>query len=156
MPTDPRSSIKTYLETYINPANLTRDDGSNAQWVVIYGRPLEELKKTFLDENQDLVFTVEEPETKVLLDEDQIPYGYEHRVPIRAWCIDKYDVDGNLVITGTKLKWKAESELRSLLATYPTGSQYGMETSKNLDQQLDGDRVYGFEFIINYRRSITA
>ena len=44
-------------------------------------------------------------------------YGYEEDVPIEIYCIDKSG------ITGTKLMWKAERELRHVAETYPEGSR---------------------------------
>ena len=52
MATDPRSSIKTYLESYITEANITLDDGSTlAQWIVMFGRPPEYIHEIIINEN---------------------------------------------------------------------------------------------------------
>lgn len=158
MVTDPRSGMKTYLDTYWTGSNVTLDDGvTGAAWHVMWGKPLEDLHELFLEKNIDVLLTVEEGEpARALLDVEHTPYGYEMTTPVRAWCIDKYDTSWSQTITGTILKGKVEMELRNVLETYPTGSQYTIESSRSLDRELGGDRIYGLEFLVSYRRSTTA
>jgi hypothetical protein len=150
--------MKTYLETYWTASNVTLDDGvTSAQWVVMYGRPLVDIHEFLVNMSVDVLLTVEEGEpARALIDVDQVPYGYEQRLPIRGWCIDKYTAAWAQTITGTILKGKVEMELRNILETYPTGSQYTAEESRSVDRELGGERVYGVEFIVSYRRSVTA
>lgn len=158
MVTDPRSGMKTYLETYWTAANVTLDDAvTYAQWVVMYGRQVNDVHRILMDMAVDVLLTVEEPEpATALLNSDLTPYGYKQLLPVRAWCIDKFMPNMSQTVTGTILKGKVEIELRRILETYPTGSQYRLEQTRSVDQELGMDRVYGLECLVNYRRSVTA
>lgn len=150
--------MKTYLEAYYTGSNVTLDDGSTgAEWHVMYGRPVEFIWEILLEKHADVLLTVEEgtPATPII-NSDLVARGYEQSIPVRAWCIDKYDGSWTQTITGTVLKAKVEIEMRLILETYPAGSQYRIERMQNVDEDLGGDRLYGLEVTVNYRRSITA
>lgn len=153
---DARDRTRDYLlgetnpSTALDPDNLTKDDGTTlAKYIVVYGNPDYPITRVFKDKRVDLIFSIGEPTSKPLFDFDQTPYGYEEHVPITTFCIDKTG------ITGTKLKWKAEAELRRITENYPTGSQRGLERRGDRDERLGSTILYSTEFTLNYRRDTT-
>jgi len=96
-----------------------------------------------------VLFCIGEPESIALMDCFQIPYGYEEFVPIEIKCVDK------LGVTGTKMKWTAEAELRRVCETYPTGSQRFLKRIGPNDQDLGSTILYGTQFELSYRRDTT-
>lgn len=150
---DARYRTKVYLTHAtkgINPSNLTKDDASTlAKYIVAYGNPDYPITRVFKDKRIDVIFSLGEPDSEPMLNFDQTPYGYEEHVPITTFCIDKTG------ITGTKLKWKAEAELRRITETYPTGSQRALERRGDNDQRLGSTILYSTQFILNYRRDTT-
>lgn len=150
MAEDARYRTKYYLESYIVNANLTKDDdATQISFIVAFGNPDYPITKVFLTKGVDLVYSIGEPTSEPLLGADQTAYGYTEHVPIRTFCIDKTG------ITGTKLKWKAERELRRITETYPLGSQRSLERRGDNDKRLGSTILYSTEFILNYRRDIT-
>lgn len=153
---DARARTRDYLlgetnpSTALLPANLTKDDGTTlAKYIVAYGNPDYPITRVFKDKRVDLVFSIGEPESTPLMGHDQYAYGYEEHVPIRTYCIDKTG------ITGTKLKWKAEAELRRITENYPTGSLHGLERRGDRDERLGSTILYSTEFILSYKRDTT-
>jgi hypothetical protein len=150
MVSDARSRTKVYLDKYLNGSNLTKDDGSSASFVVMYANPDYPMVLEFKSpSNVDLIFAIGEPNSTPMIDSDKSPYGYEEHIPIRICCIDKTG------ITGTKLKWKAEAELRRVTEVYFLGSLRTMETSRPEDQRLGSTILYSRDFVLNYRRDTT-
>lgn len=153
MAEDARYRTRVYLThatTGLNNANLTKDDGSTqVNFIVAYGYPDYPLLKVFKTKGVDLIFSIGEPNASPILGHNQTPYGYEEHVPIETYCIDKPG------ITGTKLKWKAEKELRRITETYPTGSQRVLSDRRDNDKRLGSTILYSTQFILNYRRGTT-
>jgi hypothetical protein len=148
--------MKTYLETYVTDANLTDENGDEVSWRAIFSEPPTRIYDYYLRRNVDLVLAVAVPRIEPLLNSDQEPYGYIFHIPVTAWCVDKYDNKGVLQVRGATLKWTAELEVRNVLASYPTGSQYGLEDARQVDVELGAEKLYGVELTINYKRSTTA
>lgn len=153
---DARYRTRDYLEgwtnasTALNSANLTKDDDSTqVSWITCFGDPPYPMTRVFMDCDIDLVFNVGEPNSTPLMDCDQAAYGYEEHVPITVFCVDKPG------ITGTKLKWKAEAELRRICENYPTGSLRGLERRRDNDQRVGSMILYSTEYVLNYRRDTT-
>lgn len=147
---DARQRTKTYLDTYLSDSNLTKDDGtSKASYIVAFGMPDYSIIRIFKDKQIDLIFTVGEPNSTPLRNYDLSPYGYEEHVPIQIFCINKSG------ITGTKLKWKAEAELRRITEAYPTGSERSLERRGDRDERLGSTILYSTEFMLTYRRDTT-
>lgn len=139
---DARYRNKVYLETWLNVAALPN-------YIVAYGFPDYPLVRVFKDKGVDLVFSIGEPESEPLLGHDKYAYGYKERVPITTFCIDKTG------ISGTKLKWRAEAELRRITETYPLGSLRTLEKIRDNDQNLGSTILYSREFTLNYQRNKT-
>jgi len=137
---DARYRTKVYLETYLS-------DSALPNYIVAYGNPDYPITRVFKEKGIDVVFSIGEPNSTPLMGHDQTPYGYEEHIPITIFCIDKSN------ITGTKLKWQAETELRRVLETYPLGSLRSLERRRDNDTRLGSTILYSTELILNYRRS---
>lgn len=131
-------------DTYVLTAS-----SSQVTFIVAYADPDYPLVRVFNDKDVDLVFCVGDPNSKVLLDSDHYPIGYDEAVPITTFCIDKTG------ITGTKLKWKAEAELRRVCETDPEGSLRNLERIGDHDKDLGSTILHSREFTMNYKRDMT-
>jgi len=141
---------KVYLETYLTPAYLLKDDGSTqAPFMVCFGKPNYSLTRVFHEKEVDIVFSIGEPESEALFDTDQVPWNYSELVPITIFCVDKPGA------TGVRLKWQGEAELRRITETYPEGSQRSLERRTVNDVYLGSDRLYSTTFVLNYERDAT-
>jgi hypothetical protein len=135
--------MKVYLETWLLNANLTKDDGTTqVNFIVTYGNPDYPLVRVFKEKGVDLVFCIGTPDSTAL----PVGVGYEERVPITIWCIDKTG------ITGTKLRWQAEAELRRVTETYPTGSLRTFQRLSDNEKNLGSTVLYSVEYVVNYKR----
>jgi len=148
---DARQRTKVYLETYILDANITKDDDlTQATWTVFFGFPDYPLSRIFKDKAVDLVFCVDTATSKSMRDFRQYPYAYDEVVPIEIFAVDKTG------ITGTKLRWKAEAELRRITEAYPLASirwiVRGQENQKNLGSQT----LYSVKYELGYIRPTAA
>lgn len=147
---DARTNTRTFLDTYLTSANILEDDGTTeAMWIVCFGKPDYPIIEVFMQKDVDLIFSIGEPNSKPLLKHDQTPRGYLEHVPITTFCINKPG------ITGTKLKWQAEAELRRICETYPTGSQRALERRGDNDKLLGSTMLYSTEFWLDYKRDTT-
>ena len=143
---DARARIKYYLDKYIVPTMITKDDDETvASFAVIYEYPPYPLEMEFNAETDavDLLFLVGCPTSEPLI----IHSRYLERVPITIWCIDKPG------ITGTKLKWKAERELRRIARLYPWGSFCALDRISDNDERLGSTTFYSTKMMFNYRRT---
>jgi len=147
---DARYRTKDYFETYLENSNLTKDDGSTqVNFIIVYGYPDYPITKVFQTKGIDLIFSIGEPESTPKLGFNLEPYGYEEHVPITTFCIDKSGV------TGTKLKWKAEAELRRVTENYSIGSHRLLERRADNDQRLGSTILYSAEYMLKYERDTT-
>lgn len=153
---DARQRTKVYLDTYLTAANITKDDGSSlASFAVIFANKYYPLLEEFYASSSpvDVLFCIGEPNSTALTDTDQAPYGYEEHVPIEIVCVDK------LGVTGTKMKWTAEAELRRVCETNPLanplGSQRFLQRIGPNDQDMGSTVLYGVRFVLNYVRDLT-
>lgn len=145
---DPRLQTKEFLDTYLKPSEIIKDDGSPAVFAVIWAVPDYPLSREFRASSNpvDLLFVVGKPDSKPMLDSDLTPYGYREEVPIETYCIDKSGV------TATKLKWTAETQLRRVLEEHAFGSHRSLSRSENNDQWIGGTYVFSDRFILTYIR----
>lgn len=140
---DARYRTKEYLETYL-------DDDALPNYIVAYGMPDYPLVRVFKTKGVDLVFSIGSPDTSPMMDAyTRSPYGYNENVHVSTECIDKTNVDG------TKLFWQAESELRRVAESYPTGSLRVLTSHRPATQNLGSTVLYSGEYILNYRRDTT-
>ena len=149
---DARYRTKVFCDTYLTAANILKDDAtSQAAFAVIFKKPPYPMIKEYYASSSavEVLFLIGKPSSKALLDTDQAPYGYEEHVPIRILCVDKIGV------TGTKLKWTVEAELRRICENNPTGSYRYLEVIDAGDEDIDGTRLYGISTVMSYVRDTT-
>jgi len=141
---DARHRTKVYLEEHVNNANLTEDDDSTTvKFIVAYAFPDYPWLRVFQDKNVSLVFGVGTPETEPL----PVGVGYIEKVPVTVWCINKAG------ISGTKLRWKAEAELRRICETYPAGgSLFTWQRLGDNEKNLGSTVLYSVEYVMRYKR----
>ena len=143
---DARYRTRIYLNTYLDAPSLTKDDDvSLASYTVIFANPNYPLKREFIDLAVDVVFCVGTPNTEAL----PIGVGYLEPMPITIWCIDKSG------ITGTKLRWKAERELRRIAESYPLGSLRSLDRLSDNEQNLGSTILYSVSYVMRYKRYAT-
>jgi len=152
MAEDARYRTKVFCDTYLTAANILKDDAaSQAAFAVIFKEPPYPILKEFYADSTPVnaLLCIGEPRSTALLDTDQAPYGYEEHVPIEIKCVDKIGV------TGTKLKWTVEAELRRICENNPTGSYRYLEVIDAGDEDIDGTRLYGISTVMSYVRDMT-
>lgn len=143
---DARQRIKNWLDGHLVAANMKNDAGTaNASFLVAFGYPNYSLLRVFNDKNIDLIFSVGTPDTVAL----PLGVGYMENVPISIWCIDKTG------ITGTKLRWTAEKELRRISETYPLSSLRTLERLSDNEQNLGSTILYSVTYVMRYKRYAT-
>jgi len=147
---DPRYRTKDYLETHLTAGSLTHDDDvTAASFIVAFGEPDYPITQVFLTKGVDLIFSVGDVTSTPRIGYDRKAYGYDEIVPITITAIDKPG------ITGEKLRWKAEAELRRIVEAYPTGSERGLKSSTPAEKRLGSTVLYQQTFTLHYRRDTT-
>ena len=139
---DARYRTKVYLTRYLDGTALPH-------FIIAYGKPDYPMVQVFKTKCVDLVFSIGDPESTPMLKGDQTPYGYREQVPISIFCIDKNN------LTGAKVKWAAEAELRRITEAHVIDSLRGMDRRRDNDQNLGTTILYSTEFTLNYRRDTT-
>lgn len=141
---DPRQRSKVWLDTYLIAGNLTKDDNSTpASYITCWHDPPYPIEKVLVTKGVDLVFSIATPESEGL----PVGVGYIEHVPITVFTIDKTG------ITGNKLRWKGESELRRLAETYPTGSlRRPWERMTPNEKSLGSTTLYSVKYVLPYKR----
>ena len=133
---DARYRNKVYLETWLSSTALPN-------YIVAYGEPDYPLIRVFKEKSVDLVFSIGTPDSVAL----PVGVGYEEHVPITIWCIDKSN------IFGTKLRWQAETELRRICETYPTGgSMFTWQRLDDNEKNLGSTVLYSVNYVLRYKR----
>ena len=145
---DARERTITWITTYDTPANITKDDDvTEASYILQYSNPPYPLSRIYFDpKNVDLTFTTDEPTTEAIVDWDGYTIGYNEKVPIHINCPTKQG------ITGNKLLWKAQAELRRIFETYPLGSYRGFSVGSPYTQKLGLFTLYGVTVTVSYER----
>ena len=144
---DPRFQTKIWLDDYLSPSAITKDDGSPALFAVIYAKPNYPIKLEFRATSNpvDLIFCIDTPNSVAL----PIGVGYIENMPITIWTIDKTG------ITGTKLRWKAEAELRRIVETHAVGySLWTLDRLSDNEQNLGSTILYSVEYVLRYKRYV--
>jgi hypothetical protein len=131
---DARHRTKVLLE-YLSVTALPK-------FIVAYSKPDYPLTRVFNDKSVDVVFSIGTPDSTAL----PVGVGYTENVPITIWCIDKTN------ITGTKLRWQAETELRRIVETYPTGSLRNWQRLGDNEKNLGSTVLYSVEYVLRYKR----
>ena len=148
---DARQRTRTYLATDILDANLTHDDDlTQAAWISAFGLPDYPLSRVFKDKAVDVIFSVGTASAKSMRDFRQYPYAYEEIVPIEIFAVDKTG------ITGTKLRWKAEAELRRISEAYPLASVRWISRVSDNEKKLGSQTLFSVKYELGYIRPTAA
>lgn len=126
--------------------NLTKDnDTTKASFDVMYAYPNYPLKLEFFAATSpvDLLFLVDTPVVRTAT----VKKRYVESIPVTIACIDKTG------ITGTKLRWKAEKELRRVIKLFPLGSFQSMDRSEPNDQRFGSTIIHSITLTANIRRT---
>jgi len=133
---DARYRNKVYLQTWLSSTALPN-------YIVAYGEPDYPLVRVFKEKAIDLVFSIGTPDSVAL----PVGVGYIENVPITIWCIDKTN------ISGTKLRWQAETELRRICEEHPTGgSMFTWQRLGDNEKNLGSTVLYSVNYVVNYKR----
>lgn len=146
---DARSNTKTWLDTYLRNAQLTKDNSTYTTFITHYDKPNYPLERVFKVKNVDLTFAIEQPTSEPMIDSDQTVYGYDEHVGIVTSVVDKVG------ITGTNLMWKAVRELRYVAETYPLGSHRSFLVEEPKTQNLGSTIIHSVRCVLGYRRDTT-
>ena len=152
---DPRKRTKAYLDPnwtpagYLLAANLLKDNGtSQAAFITCWDGADYPLSKVFVGKGVDLIFSIGRAVAKPLQGSEGV-YGYEEKVPIEVFTVDK------IGITGENLKWQAERELRRILEAYPYGSKREIETFDQKNVDLGSLILHSVKVEMTYKRGVT-
>lgn len=141
---DARQRIKVFLDTRLLAANITKDDNTTqASYITCWADPPYPITKVFNTKSVDLVFSIGIPASQA----PRVHTRYEEVVPITTYSTDKTG------ITGTKLRWKGELELRRIVREYYAGSFHALQRIEDNDEPLGSMILYSTKFMLNYRRT---
>lgn len=140
---DPRQRTKVWLDNYLVAGNLTKNDNTtNASYITCWADPPYPISKVFQTKGVDLVYTVATPNTEAL----PLSIGYLENMPISIYTIDKTDISGD------KLRWKAEEELRRIAQEYPLGSLRNLDRMSDNKKSLGSTTLYSVTYNLKYKR----
>lgn len=147
MSEDARYTMKKFLEDattgLVSTSQTEDDDSTPAYFIVCYEKPDYPMERVYKDKGVDLLFLIHTPTTRTA----GVKVRYIEAIPIEIACIDKPG------ITGTKLRWKAEKELRRVIKLYPLGSFHSMDRSEPSDERLGSATIHSVTLTANIRRT---
>jgi hypothetical protein len=151
MSTDARYRTKLWIETYDTPADITKDDDTTQATIINqYEKPPYPLKRVFFSpKNVDGIRTILKPTSTLLPDWKREGYAYKETVPINLSCVTKQG------ITGDKLIWKMESDLRTTFETYPLGSVRLLDRASPSDNDKSLLKLHSVNYLLDYKRAVT-
>jgi len=130
--------------TGLSNAALTKDDDSTQiSFTVCYAGADYPITRVFKTKAKTLLFLIKTPTVRTA----GVKVRYIESIPIEIACIDKTG------ITATKLRWKAEKELRRVIKLYPLGSFHSMDRSEPNDQRLGSTIIHSITLTANIRRT---
>jgi len=143
MAEDARQITKAFLDSYLTAANLTKDDdATEAIFITCFAHPPYPMTLVFKDRGVDLIFVIETPTSEAL----PMGIGYIENVPITILTVDKPG------ITGTKLRWKGEKELRRIYEANPYGSLHTLTRMSDNEQHLGITTLYSVTNVLRFKR----
>jgi hypothetical protein len=152
MADDPRYRMKLWMDTYLSNANLLWDDAvTQCTFITAYRDPPYPMERVLYETKKvDLVYSIGIPTTTPKVDWDGATYGYRESVPILIQCPTKQG------ITGNKLYWQAEAELRRIAETYPLSSYRNIErVGEPGHMEMGGWILFGGTVRFTYERDTT-
>jgi hypothetical protein len=145
-----QTRTKTFLTTYWTAGSVTKDNGvTEANILFAFDWPDYPLIRVFIDKDVDGVVSIGQASSKVILDTDHYPIGYDESVPITLCTVDKQG------ITGIKLLGQIEAELRRIDEQYPLGSVRRITGTSPKTQRLGSYFLFSIEYSLGYRRDLT-
>lgn len=148
---DARQRTKTFLDAYLEQANVTKDnDTTYAIFKTMYAFPPYPLALEFKAPSIiSIIYAIDKANSTPRIQSNRTPYGYDEHVPIIICSMDKTGV------TGTLVNDKAAIELRRICEENPTGSLRHLEFARNEDQRFGGETLYKNRYVMHYRRDTT-
>jgi hypothetical protein len=146
---DPRERTLTWLETYFTTANVTDDNSNTTLGLMMYEESEFPVELVFIDLYRDYVITVGDSDLEPLRNADKTVHSYRENVPLTVSLFDRGD------LTGTKVKWKIEAELRRIAETYLFGSVRLVTARQPKTQFLGNERMHSFTYELSYVRDKT-
>jgi len=146
---DARERTITWLSAHDIPANITKDNGTTAASIINqFEKPPYPDERVFFDpKNVDGIRTILKPTSTLLPDWKREGYAYKESVPINLCCVTKQG------ITGDKLIWKMESDLRNTFETYPLGSVRMLDRVSPSPNDKGLLKLYSVDYILDYKRA---
>jgi hypothetical protein len=149
MSEDARQRTITWIAAHDTPANITKDDDTTAATIInTYEKPPYPQESVFYGKGVDGIRTTKKPTSTLLPDWKREGYAYKESVPINLCCVNKQG------ITGDKLIWKMESDLRNIFEDYPLGSVRFLDRASpnNRDQSLL--KLFSVDYVLDYKRAV--
>lgn len=146
---DARERTITWIETYDTPADITKnDDVTEADIINQFEKPPYPMKRIFFDpKNVDGIRTIGTPSSVAHEDWKHECYAYTETVPIELSCVTKQG------ITGDKLRWKMEADLRNSFETYPLGSVRTLDRVRAVDRDMGTWKLHTVQYDMSYKRA---
>ncbi len=141
---DARYQTRDWLKTYLDQTKLKEDNNTDdALYIYPMGLPDYHIERVFLGtKGVDLVFSVGTPESVAL----PLGVGYLENVPISIFTVNKAG------ITGTRLRYAAEVELKRIAKEYPLGSLRTPDRISDNEENLGSTILYSVNYILRYKR----
>ena len=147
---DARQRNITWWNAHDVPANITKDDDATAASTINqFEKPPYQLERIYygtknVDGIQTWITTTAEP----LHDWKHETYAYNENQPILLTAVTKQG------ITGDKLRWKMETELRRIEETYPLGSVRNMRRSAPVEMDMGTFKQFAVRYDMSYKRAV--
>ena len=166
MPTDPRLTLRQYFDPSsgnckIIGSNLLLEDGvTQANYEANYELSEADLEKIFKDAPDglgiDLLFIIKKLSTELeAVQSPSGPIGYYYNIGIQPVAVDKWSGTTKKV-DGTKLLWKAISEIERIIRTYALGSMKVVRTGTPENEILGSTIIWGDTIEVRYLQYVTA
>lgn len=146
MGTDPLETHAILLRS-IPGTSLTDDDGNNVKTVVQYTTsPTVILRDSIIQQNVDLMFTVDYVRVDAKRRLQSVPYTFDIRLQVGLWLIDKPTES----ITGEKLRWKAIEAVRDIYDGDADDWKCVISEESD-DRMVDGQKLLNYNFIVRHK-----
>ncbi len=143
--TDVRYRQKLWISDHLVAGNLSKDDGSQASYLLCFANPDYHMTRVLNTKAIDLVASIDNGEAEAL----PLGIGYHESVPIELFAINKSG------ITATNLIEKGYQELRRIAETYPLGSLRKTGRMTDTSQSLGSTILFSQKCVLEYKRYAT-
>ncbi len=139
---DARYRQKVYLETHLSRTKVPH-------YHLCYANPDYPIVPLFQQKGHRFIFLLHEPESQPLLSSTHSSYGYDEKINVEVATTDTETA------SGTVLQHQAETELRRILETYPSGSSRTFDAQTAKPQLLGSTTLYSLKVSMRYKRGVT-